>query len=156
VNGVAVGSGMDLALQCDIRIASESARFGSFFVRMGLIGTGAGLYFLPRIVGLSRAYEILFSGRMIDAAEALSLGLVSRVVPGERLEGAVGELLAELSQGAPLAQQAIKRTVQRSFADWRSVDEYSMWQNRGLFASRDHQEAVAAFGERRAPQFEAR
>jgi 2-(1,2-epoxy-1,2-dihydrophenyl)acetyl-CoA isomerase len=153
VNGVAVGSGMDIALQCDIRIASENARFGSYFVRMGLVGTGYGLYFLPRIVGLSRAYELLYTGRLIDSKEADRIGLVSRIVPHDELGSAVDALVSEIELGGPLAQAAIKRSVQRSYADWRAIDEYAMWQNRALFGSKDHKEALTAFSEKRAPRF---
>lgn len=154
VHGVAVGLGMELALSADIRVASEQARFGYFFVRRGLVGGAAALYYLPRIVGLGRAYELLLSGRLIEAAEAERIGLVSQVVPPEELEAAVEATLGELRQAAPMSQRAVKRMIRQGLTnDPAMVDEFSYQVLDTLFQSEDHREAVAAFSERRAPQF---
>jgi enoyl-CoA hydratase/carnithine racemase len=154
VHGVAVGLGMELALAADIRVASEQARFGYFFVRRGLIGSAASLYYLPRIVGLGRAYELLLSGRLVDAAEADRIGLVSRVVPADELVAAVEETLDELRQAAPMSQRAVKRILRLGLTnDPAVVDEFSFQVLDTLFESQDHREAAAAFSERRAAQF---
>ncbi|HJN93799.1 MAG TPA: enoyl-CoA hydratase/isomerase family protein [Dehalococcoidia bacterium] len=157
VNGAAVGMGMDLALLCDIRIASDRAKFGSFFVRRGVVGSVGGTYFLRQIVGLSRAMEMLLSGELIDAAEADRIGLVSRVVPQDGLTDAVDELTEKLSWGAPLAQRTIKRVVRQGMTtDWQSLDEYAMPLADGLWESEDHLEGVRSYTEQRPPNFQAR
>lgn len=158
VNGVAVGLGMDLALYCDVRIGSESAKFSWLYVRRGLIGTVAGFYYLPRIVGLGRAYEILLSGRTLDAREAESIGLLTKVVPGEGLEQAVEALLADLRLGTPMAQVAIKRIVRHGLngSDPRLLDEYAMQMLEPLFESEDHREALMAYFEKRSPAYRNR
>jgi enoyl-CoA hydratase/carnithine racemase len=112
---------------------------------------------LPRIVGLSRAMELLLSGELIDAQEAERLGIVSRVVPRDELEQAVDQLLDKLSWGAPLAQRAIKRVVRRGLtSDWRGVDEYAMPLADALWETQDHREGVASHVERRKPEFHER
>lgn len=155
VNGPAVGMGMDLALLCDIRIASERAKFGSFFVRRGVVGSVGGTYFLRQIVGLSRAMELLLSGELLDAAEAERIGLVSRTVPHDDLTAAVDAVVEKLSWGAPLAQRAIKRVVRHGLTtDWRSLDEYAMPFADGLWESEDHLEGVRSHTEKRPPRFQ--
>ncbi len=157
VNGAAVGMGMDLALLCDMCIAAESARFGSYFVRRGVIGSVGGTWFLPRMIGLARAMELLLSGELIDAAEAERLGIVSRVVPDAELEAAVEALVEKLSWGAPLAQRAIKRVVRRGLTSgWRELDEYATVLADGLWESEDHREGVRSHVERRKPDYKGR
>ena len=157
VNGAAVGLGLDLALVCDIRVASEEARFGSYFVRRGVVGTVGTNYFLPRIVGMSRALELALSGTLIDAAEADRIGLVSRVVPAERLIPAVEELLEQLSWGAPLAQRVIKRVMIRGLSmQWEQFDEYVGPLSDGLWQTEDCREGAESFAQRRPPQFKGR
>jgi enoyl-CoA hydratase/carnithine racemase len=157
VNGAAVGMGLDLALVCDIRVASEEARFGSYFVRRGVVGTVGTNYFLPRIVGLSRALELALSGALIDAAEADRIGLVSRVVPSDRLVGAVEELLERLSWGAPLAQRIIKRVMIRGLSmQWEEFDEYVGPLSDGLWSTEDCKEGAVSHVEKRPPQFKGR
>ena len=109
VNGAAVGMGAEWAIQCDVRIASENARFGWVFSLRGLTpDTGAGPYLLPYVVGLSRALELMYSGEIIDAREAERIGLVSRVVSPDQLLSAAREMAAKLIRGAPLSLQGIK------------------------------------------------
>ncbi|WP_435769614.1 enoyl-CoA hydratase/isomerase family protein [Nocardioides sp. SYSU DS0651] len=157
VNGAAVGMGLDLALMCDIRIASVDATFGSFFVRRGIVGTVGGTYLLPRIIGLSAAMEMLLTGDVVDARRAADLGLVSDVVPAEQLEARADELLVRLAGGPPLAQRAIKRIVRKGLeVDWRTLDEYSDAVTDVLWETEDHREGVRSFLARRAPRFVGR
>jgi len=157
INGAAVGMGMDLALLCDMRIAAESARLGSYFVRRGVIGSAGGTWLLPRIIGVSRALELLLSGELVPAAEAERLGIVSRVVPDERLHAAVEELIEKLSMGAPLAQRAIKRTVHKGLSlAWRELEEYGRMLSDELWRSEDHREGVRSHVEKRKPEWRER
>jgi enoyl-CoA hydratase/carnithine racemase len=157
VNGAAVGMGMDLALLCDMRIASDRAKLGSFFVRRGVVGSIGGTYLLPRMIGLSRAMELLLSGELIDAEEALGLGIVSRVVPHDDLTDAVAALVEKLSWGAPLAQRAIKRTVHKGLAlAWPELEEYGRLLSDELWRTEDHKEGVMSHVEKRKPEFKER
>jgi len=157
VNGAAVGMGMDLALLCDMRIASENAKLGSYFVRRGVIGSVGGTYLLPRIIGLSRALELLLSGELLSAQEAERLGIVSRVVPHEELHDAVDALIEKLSWGAPLAQRAIKRVVNKGLTmAWPELEEYGRMLSDELWRTEDHREGVASHVEKRRPDFKER
>lgn len=157
VNGAAVGMGMDLALLCDMRIASDRAKLGSYFVRRGVIGSIGGTYLLPRIIGLSRAMELLLSGELLDAEEAQRLGIVSRVVPHDELAAAVDALVEKLSWGAPLAQRAIKRTVHKGLAmAWPELEEYGRLLSDELWRTDDHKEGVMSHVEKRKPEFQER
>ncbi|MEE8471737.1 MAG: enoyl-CoA hydratase-related protein [Dehalococcoidia bacterium] len=111
VNGPAVGVGMDLASMCDIRIASERSRFGMLYVRMGVSPRGGGCYYLPRIVGVARACELIWTGRVMDSAEALNMGYVSRVVPHGELMAATMELARQLARGPSVAMGQAKRQI---------------------------------------------
>ncbi len=115
INGDAAGAGCNFALACDLLIASEKARFIQVFVRRGLVVDMGGTFFLPRLVGLSKAKELAFSGEAIDARRALELGLVSKVVPHESLMDEAMEMARKLAQGPTRAIGMIKRMLNRSF-----------------------------------------
>ena len=157
VNGPAVGYGMDIALYCDIRIASTSAKFGWFFVRRGVVGTIGGTFILRQLVGLSKAYELTLTGDLIDAEEALRIGLVTRVVPDDDLLDETMTLARKLAAGPPLAQQAVKRAMHEGFRmDWRILGEYQQALGDVLWETEDHMEGVRSFTERRPPRFQGR
>jgi len=156
VNGAAIGSGFDIAISCDVRLASENARFGYFYVLRGLIGTILGPVMLPHLIGASRALEMMLSGELMDAAEADRVGLVSRVVPQDRLMDEARELAQKLMKGAPLAQQAVKRAVYKSIFDPYGLVESMPAMLWLLFETEDFLEGTRAFAERREPAFKGR
>jgi len=154
VDGVAVGAGMNLAIGCDIVVASTRARFAEIFVKRGLTLDFGGTWLLPRLVGLARARELALTGRVFGAAEALDMGLVSEVVEPGDLEERVQELGAQLADGAPLAQAVIKRALDRSstmtFEQALAFEEHAQ---AILLASEDLKEGAASFMEKRPPRF---
>ncbi len=157
VNGAAVGWGCELALYADIRIASEKARFGEIFIKRGLITDVGGLSRLPAIVGPSKASELLFTGEIIDAAEAGRIGLVSRVTPHDELLAAANEIAARIAVNPPLALAAMKEGMRRGY--FGSHAELGQWVSQTLgrlFQTEDHREGVASFLEKRAPRFSGR
>lgn len=157
VNGSAVGWGCDLALMCDLRIASDRARMGEIFVHRGLIPDLGGIYRLPLIVGLSKAYELLYTGEVVDAQEALRIGLVSKVVPHEELMPAAMGLAKRIAALPPLAVQMSKEAVRRGLAgDIQALGEYHNHALAVLFDTEDHKEGARAFLEKRQPVFKGR
>jgi 2-(1,2-epoxy-1,2-dihydrophenyl)acetyl-CoA isomerase len=154
VDGVAVGAGLNMAIGCDIVIATDRARFAEIFVKRGLTLDFGGTWLLPRLVGLARARELALTGRIIGAAEALDIGLVTSVVAVEDLEDTVTTAAAQLAAGAPLAQAMIKRALDRSsemsFEQALAFEEHAQ---AILLASDDLQEGAAAFIEKRQPRF---
>jgi enoyl-CoA hydratase len=154
VNGVAAGGGCDIALACDIRIASERARFGEVFARIGLFPGTGGTYFLPRIVGIAKALELIWTGEVIDALEAKHIGLVSSVVPATELMTASLALAQRFAQGPPLAISLAKSAVYRGLdLDIHAAFEYAATAESITLTSQDHQEGVQAFREKRLPHF---
>ena len=154
VNGVAAGAGASLAFACDVRIAAEEARFVLAFGRIGLVPDSGATWFLPRIVGPAKAAELAIVGDAVDAAEALRIGLVSRVVPGDRLLGEARALAERIAEGAPLAMSLTKGALERSATitlDEALDGEAKLQGIAG--ASADHAEGLAAFREKRAPRF---
>jgi enoyl-CoA hydratase/carnithine racemase len=157
VNGAAVGWGMEMAVMADIRIASEAARFGELFVKRGLNCDVAGLGRLVQLVGREAATELLLTGRIIDAAAAKDIRLVSRVVPHDDLLPTALALATEIAENPPLAVQKIKAGLRLALdPDW---DDLGRWVSRSLgelFLTEDHQEGVAAFLEKRDPTYVGR
>jgi len=157
LNGIAVGGGLDLALVCDIRFASEKARFGEVFVKMGIVPDLGGAYFLPRIVGLGKAKLLAFTGDIIDAWEAERIGLVDKVFPDDKLESAVKQLAEKLANGPPKAIAMIKTAMNRSLStDLVSSLEYTTNAQQLLVHTEDHKEAFTAFLEKREPVFKGK
>lgn len=116
INGAAVGAGLDLACMCDLRVASDKARFAESFVKMGIIPGDGGAWLLPRVIGMARAAELSLTGRMIDAATALQWGLVSQVVPPEELLNAANALASEIAANPPQVTRMTKKTDARRHA----------------------------------------
>lgn len=154
VNGPAVGAGCNLALACDLILAAEGARFGQPFGKIGLVPDMGGLYFLPRLVGLAKARELVFTWRIIEAGEAERIGLVNRVVPAEKLRAEVEELAGQLSRGPALANALTKAIINRSPQGTldQVLEEEAAAQDI-CFRSADFKEGVRAFFEKRKPEF---
>jgi len=157
INGVAAGGGFGLALCCDIRLASADARFATAFSRIGLTSNDTVGWLLPRIVGIAKALELIYTARPIDAVEAERIGLVSYVYERDRFEAAVGEFVDTILAGPPVALRFSKRLVldglNRSYREHVVAQEYASLANRTL-ANDDILEGVAAFKDKRAPEFE--
>ena len=157
VDGVAAGAGMNLALGCDIVIATERARFTEIFVRRGLTLDFGGTWLLPHIVGRARALDLALTGRIVGAGEALDMGLVARVVAVDELEAAVSETAVDLAAGAPLAQRFIKTGIDRAPAmTFEQAIAYESQAQGVLLSSADAAEALEAFRAKRDPHFEGR
>ena len=154
VNGPAVGYGCDIALMCDMRICSDQARFGEVFIRRGLIPEAGGLLILPRLVGLARAYELILSGDIIDAAEAERIGMVNKVVPHAQLGEATAAFAHKITSQAPLAQRLAKAALRVGlnlnlpyFYDYQRHGQHLM------LSSKDHLEGARSFVEKRPAEF---
>lgn len=157
VNGPAVGWGMDLTLFCDIRIASENAKFGELFIKRGLVSDIGGLWRLPRVVGPSKAAELLFTGDVIDAREAERIGLVSRVVPDDELLAGAMEIARKIAANPPIAMRYMKEGLRKSVhATMEEMGEYVGSSLAYLFTTEDHREGALSFVERREPVFRGR
>ena len=154
INGAAAGAGFGLALCCDIRIASDQARMGSVFIRRGIATDYGVSYWLPRIVGLPKAYELLYSGELLDAKAAMAIGLVNRLVPHEELLKETMAYASTIAAGPPLALTYTRRAVQRSLdSDLRHQLEFEWTQQSELLGMADAREGFRAFLERRPPNF---
>jgi len=154
VNGIAAGAGCNLALACDYRIASDGAKFSQSFVKIGMHPDWGGTWLLPRLVGSGRAMEMLMTGRMIDANEALSIGLVDRVMPAAELAAETERLAQAIAAGPPIAIAGIKRALRASEKnDLRVQIELESENQLAAFRSKDAAEGMAAFFEKRAAKF---
>jgi 2-(1,2-epoxy-1,2-dihydrophenyl)acetyl-CoA isomerase len=157
VNGAAAGAGMNLALGCDIRLASTAARFGETFVKRGLHPDWGGTYFLPRLVGMAKAAEMIFTGDMIDAAEALRLGIVSALHAPEELMPATYDLARRIAAGPPVAIRLAKRALYHNLdTDLRGGLEFETFAQNICFETDDAREGIRAFVDKRPPQFKGR
>lgn len=157
LNGAAAGYGLDLALGCDIRIASEQGRLAAVAVRRNILPESGGTWLLPRLVGWAKAAEVAFRGQVLSAPEALALGLVNRVVPREDLMRVTREWAAEIAALPPMAIQATKRMMRLGLEESFEANIHHVYlQLLPLFRSDDFREGVAAFTERREPVFSGR
>ena len=155
VNGVAAGAGAGIAYACDIRIAAENAKFIQAFVRVGLAPDSGTSFFLPRLVGFSKASELCLTGQELGSEEAERLGLVARVVPADRLIPTTREIATRLAQGPTKALELTKRALNKSVAsDLEVALEYEGYLQEVAGATSDHMEAVRAFFEKREPIFQ--
>jgi enoyl-CoA hydratase len=154
VNGGATAGGFDLALACDLRIASSRAKLGETYVNLGLAPGNGGTYFLPRLVGTGRAAELALTGALLDAAEALELGIVNRVAEPDDLMDVALELAGELAAKPRQGVEATKQALRASWGtDLRGSFNSSYWTTAALQRSNDVREGIDAFLEKRAPRF---
>jgi 2-(1,2-epoxy-1,2-dihydrophenyl)acetyl-CoA isomerase len=157
VRGAAAGAGLSIALACDLRVASDTARFGTAFARVGYSGDFGGSWFLTQLVGTAKARELYYTAELIDAAQALALGLVNRVVPDARLEDETLALARKLANGPRVALRYMKRNL--NAAESNTLNEHldlEAWHHTRTGMTDDHREAAKAFVEKREPVFKGR
>lgn len=157
VNGLAVGAGMGMTVMCDVRVAAESARFSTGYVKVGLVPGDGDTYFLPRLIGAAKALDLLWTAEFVEAPEALRLGIVQRVYPDAELREQTFAFARQIADGPQVPIRMIKRLVYQSLKlDLRThLDLVSS--HMGLVRQTlDHKEGVAAFKEKRAPKFQGR
>ena len=154
VNGVAAGGGCNLALACDIRIASDRARFSEVFTKRGVHPDWGGIYFLPRLVGYAKAAELIFTGNVIDAQEALRIGMVNRVVSQDQLKPTTEELALRIAQNAPVPIALAKRGLQNFCKmDLTQALDYEALALGICWNTEDREEGFRSFLEKREPNF---
>lgn len=157
INGAAIGGGLTLTLSCDIRIASETARFGIPLTRLGFTFELGSSYFLSRIIGIGKACELVFTGRMIDANEAKEIGLVNQVVAADQLTEITYEMASNIAKAVPLAQEISKMGLYQGLnADLPTQLRWEVLANGRLGGTEDRKEAIKAFMEKRDPIFKGR
>jgi enoyl-CoA hydratase/carnithine racemase len=157
LNGAAAGYGMDLALGCDIRIASTQARLAAVFAKRGVLPESGGTWLLPRLIGWGKAAEVCFRGKVLDAQESLELGLVNKVVEPDHLMSTAREWALEIASNAPLAIQATKRMMRLGLEETFEANVHHVFlQLLPLFRTEDFREGVKAFMEKRSAQFTGR
>ncbi len=158
VNGTAAGGGLALSLACDIRIASEAARFNMIFTKRGVIPESGSTMTLPRLIGTARALELVFMADTIDAKEADRIGLVNRVVPADRLMAAAKEMAAKISQNSPIALGFAKAAIYKGYneTDIAAQMDYEAYVESVLFNTEDFQEGIKSFMEGRPAKFKGK
>jgi enoyl-CoA hydratase/carnithine racemase len=157
VEGPAVGAGMDMALMCDLRVVSETARFSEGYVKVGLIPGDGGCYFLPRLVGISRALELLWTGRFVEADEAVRIGLANQLAPAGQALTEARALAQQLAAAPPVAIGMIKRaTYQSARVDMRTALNLVSSDMGVVRATEDSKEAMQSFRERRTADYQGR
>lgn len=157
LNGSAAGYGMDLAIGCDIRVMAESAKLAPAFVKRGIVPESGGTWLLPRMIGWAKAAELIFTGRTLDAAESLALGLANHVVPDGEVLARAQQIARDIAANAPLAVQASKRMMRMGLNEtFETHVQHVYLQLLPLFASDDFQEGMRSFLEKRAPTFAGR
>ncbi|MSQ34094.1 MAG: hypothetical protein EXR60_06755 [Dehalococcoidia bacterium] len=154
INGPAVGAGFDLASSCDLRVASPRARFMMAYTRVGLFPGGGGCWLLPRLVGLPKALELIYTGDFMEAEEALRLGYLHRLVPEAQLEAATMELAQKVAAGPPIALRLAKLQIYKGLEmEFEAALEFAAAAETITLTSQDHVEGVRAFREKRTPVF---
>ena len=153
VNGYAIGGGLELAMSCDIIIASDNAKFGQGEINVGIIPGVGGTQRLPRMVGIKRAKEMIFTGDLIDAKKALEIGLVNQVVPQSELLKSVENLVSKIALKSPLILRLAKEALNRSSAGLKDGLDYESTLFSLCFSSKDQKEGASAFLEKRKPNF---
>ena len=157
IDGIALGAGLDMALMCDIRIASDTAKFSTGYVKMGLLPGDGGAYFLPRLVGVAKALELLLTGEFFDAEKALKYGVVNRVVAHSELENETLKLANSIADNPPISIQIIKRAIYQSLdCSLRMHLDYICSQMAIVSELEDHKEGLNAFKEKRNPLFKGK
>ncbi|HJV55418.1 MAG TPA: enoyl-CoA hydratase [Methylomirabilota bacterium] len=157
LRGPAAGAGLSLAMACDMRIASDTARLGTAFARVGYSGDFGGSYYLTQLVGTAKARELYFTADLLDAQQALGLGLVNRVVPDARLEEETMALASRLARGPRVAFRYMKRNMNAAeSASLKEMLDLEAWHHTRTGMTEDHREAARAFVEKREPQFKGR
>jgi 2-(1,2-epoxy-1,2-dihydrophenyl)acetyl-CoA isomerase len=157
VRGAAAGAGLSLALACDMRVASDNARFGTAFARVGYSGDFGGSYFLTQLVGTAKARELYYTAELVDAQQALALGIVNRVVPDAKLEEETMALARKIANGPRVALGYMKRNM--NAAESTTLKEHldlEAWHHTRTGMTEDHKEAARAFVEKREPVFKGR
>jgi enoyl-CoA hydratase/carnithine racemase len=157
INGAAMGAGLDMAIMCDLRVCSDRAKLSESYILLGLIPGDGGAYFLPRLIGIGKALELLLTGDILNPQEALQIGLVNRVVPHDQLMEETMTLAEKIATKPPLAIRMMKRAVyQAQTSTLRSHLDYISSQLSLLSETKDHQEAARSFLEKRKPTFEGK
>jgi 2-(1,2-epoxy-1,2-dihydrophenyl)acetyl-CoA isomerase len=157
INGVTAAAGVSIVLACDIRIASDQAKFVLAWVKMGLIPDGGATYFLARLLGPSKTLELAFTGNSIDATGAERIGLVNKVVPHKELMAVAKELAASIAEGPPIAIELMKKGVYRALVhDLESQLDFESYAQGICRQTEDHREGVQAFVQKRKPEFKGK